>query len=127
MSKWNPSVPSIRIGPDGFVLHETVAEYVQILTLQASELKKELGITPPEGVSPQRRIRIFGGGALIFDEYGQLKYQIANRIENTKHQQARLDYLAETGFFDESPEPKGFAEIHRMRVGKYEPRKTAAK
>ena len=25
--------PCIRIGPDGFVLHETVAEYIQILTL----------------------------------------------------------------------------------------------
>ena len=31
--------PSVRVGPDGFVLHETVAEYVQILTLQADELR----------------------------------------------------------------------------------------
>jgi hypothetical protein len=38
--------PSIRVGPDGFLLHETVAEYIQILTLQASELKSALGITP---------------------------------------------------------------------------------
>src|SRR5262249_34083067 len=36
--------PSVRVGPDGFVLHETVAEYIQILTLQANELKKRLGI-----------------------------------------------------------------------------------
>jgi hypothetical protein len=116
--------PAIRIGPDGFVLHETVAEYIQILTLQANELKKVLGITPPKGVSPLRRIRIFGGGALIFDEYGQLKYQIPNRVENDKHQQARLDYLAETGFFDEPPEPRPptgqqsqFAQLHRLRIG----------
>ena len=26
--------PCYRIGPDQFILHETVAEYVQILTLQ---------------------------------------------------------------------------------------------
>lgn len=114
--------PSIRVGPDGFVLHETVAEYIQILTLQANELKSTLGIDPPPDVHPFRRIRIFGGGALIFDEYGQLKFQIANRIENTKRQQARLDYLADTGFFDEPPEPRPpsgsqsrFAELHRMR------------
>jgi hypothetical protein len=108
--------PSIRIGPDGFVLHETVAEYIQILTLQANELKQKLGLRPPNGVQPTRRIRIFGGGALIFDEYGQLKYQIANRIENTKQQQARLDYLAASGFFDTPPPTQGrFAEIHRMR------------
>ena len=31
--------PSIRIGPDGFVLHETVAEYIQILTLWTGELE----------------------------------------------------------------------------------------
>jgi hypothetical protein len=115
--------PSIRVGPDGFVLHETVAEYIQILTLQADELKRKLGIIPPKRIDPQRRVRIFGGGALIFDEYGQLKYQIANRIENTKWQQARLDYLAETGFFDEPPPPpppsgqrSPFAQLHRMRL-----------
>src|SRR5215813_12186415 len=115
--------PSIRVGPDGFVLHETVAEYIQILTLQADELERKLGITPPKRIDPQRRVRIFGGGALIFDEYGQLKYQIANRIENTKWQQARLDYLAETGFFDEPPPPpppsgqrSPFAQLHRMRL-----------
>jgi hypothetical protein len=115
--------PSIRVGPDGFVLHETVAEYIQILTLQADELKRKLGITPPKQIDPQRRVRIFGGGALIFDEYGQLKYQIANRIENTKWQQARLDYLAATGFFDEPPPPpppsaqrSPFAQLHRMRL-----------
>jgi hypothetical protein len=76
------------------LLHETVAEYIQILTLQANELKAALGITPPSNVAPLHRLRIFGGGALIFNEYGQLKYQIANRIENAKRQQARLDWLA---------------------------------
>jgi hypothetical protein len=115
--------PAVRVGPDGFVLHETVAEYIQILTLQANELKKRLGIIPPKGIDPGRRIRIFGGGALIFDEYGQLKYQIANRIENRKYQQARLDHLGETGFFDEPPPPtppsslrSQFAQLHRMRL-----------
>jgi hypothetical protein len=114
--------PAIRVGPDGFVLHETVAEYIQILTLQANELKKALGLNPP-AVPPLRRIRIFGGGALIFDEYGQLKYQIANRVEDTARQQVRLDYMAETGFFNEPPEPRApsgpqsqFAQIHRMRT-----------
>jgi len=125
--------PAVRVGPDGFVLHETVAEYIQILTLQANELKKKLGLVPPKGIDPRRRIRIFGGGALVFDEYGQLKYQIANRLENTKRQQTRLDYLGEKGFFDEplppSPPPgsqsqfgppsgpqSDFAQLHRSRL-----------
>ncbi len=40
--------PCTRIGPDGFVLRETVAEYVQILTLRADELPAALKITPPK-------------------------------------------------------------------------------
>jgi hypothetical protein len=115
--------PSLRVGPDGFLLHETVAEYIQILTLQANELKAALGIAPPSNVAPLHRLRIFGGGALIFNEYGQLKYQIANRIENAKRQQARLDWLAENGLFDAPPEPRPpsgpqsqFADLHRLRV-----------
>ena len=40
--------PCTRIGPDGFVLRETVAEYMQILTLRADELPAALKITPPE-------------------------------------------------------------------------------
>jgi hypothetical protein len=115
--------PSMRIGPDGFMLRETVAEYIQILTLQANELQKVLQIIPQKRIDPQRRIRIFGGGALIFNEYGQLKYQIGNRLENREHQQVRLDYLTDIGFFDEPPQPAGstgqqsqFAELHRLRI-----------
>jgi hypothetical protein len=59
--------PSRRVGPDGFLLHETVAEYIQILTLQANELKAALGIAPPSNVAPLHRLRIFVGGALIFN------------------------------------------------------------
>jgi len=115
--------PCIRIGPDGFVLRETVAEYIQILTLMASELKPVLGLTLPEGIPDGRRIRIFGGGALIFNEYGQLKYQIRNRIEDTGRQQERLRYLAAIGFFADPPEPRqqpasqsSIAALHMQRA-----------
>jgi hypothetical protein len=118
-------LPSIRIGPDGFVLHETVATYVQLLTLWSGELKSELGIEVPPEIKGNRRIRIYGGGALIFNEYGQLKYHIPDRIEDLeKERQAqRLKYLAESGFFDEpaSPRPETgkqsyFASLHRARA-----------
>jgi hypothetical protein len=117
-----PSVrPSFRVGPDGFVLHETVAEYIQILTLAAGELKPTLGIEPPSGVPEWRRIRLFGGGTLIFDEYGQLKYQIANHLANTRddvrRQSNRLKHLAQTGFFDQPVDPRSrFALVHLARA-----------
>lgn len=113
--------PSIRIGPDGFALRETVAEYVQIMTLQARELKAALNIKPPPDLPATMRIRIYGGGALVFDEYGQLKYKIANLIEDDKRQTARLKFLWETGALD-SEQKAGlrFAQLHRARMSRAE-------
>jgi hypothetical protein len=117
--------PSIRIGPDGFVLHETVAEYIQILTLWTGELKTVLKITPPKEIPGNRRIRIFGGGVLIFNEYGQLKYHIPDRLEDLERdrQVERLKCLAESGFFEETAELRPatgsqshFANLHRARA-----------
>lgn len=109
--------PCHRIGPDGFILRETVAEYVQILTLQAGELKAALKIDPPADMPSWKRVRIFGGGALVFNEYGQLKYQIKNSLEEPGRQTARLHYLWANGFFDEDPEGKShFAEMHLARA-----------
>lgn len=109
--------PSIRIGPDGFVLRETIAQYVQIMTLTVGELKAELGIDPPADMPEDRRVRIFGGGALIFDDYGQLKYQIRNRLESKERQDARLKYLWENGFFDRPADDRApFAALHLARA-----------
>jgi len=111
----------IRIGPDGFTLRETVAEYVQIMTLQARELKTVLKIKPPPDLPDSMRIRIYGGGALIFDEYGQLKYKIANRIEDDKRQTTRLKFLWETGAFDgEQKAGLRLAQLHRARMSRAE-------
>jgi hypothetical protein len=114
--------PCIRVGPDGFVLRETVAEYIQILTLQTSELAT-LGITAPEGLPDWKRVRLFGGGALIFDEYGQLKYQIANHIARDDHdrerQTMRLAHLTAVGYFDTPVEPGSrFGLIHLNRAAR---------
>jgi hypothetical protein len=117
--------PCVRIGPDGFMLHETVAEYIQILTLYAGELKSVLGIEPPAQIPGNRRLRIFGGGALIFSEYGQLKYHIPARKKHFEldRQSKRLESLAAGGFFDEPPAPRPstgsqsfFAQLHRARA-----------
>ena len=72
------------MGPDGFVLRETVAEYVEILTLTVGELASELGISVPKGMPQSLRVRIFGGGPLVLDEYGQVKYQIRTTLEGNR-------------------------------------------
>ncbi|MGE5162751.1 MAG: hypothetical protein ACM3IH_01855 [Sphingobacteriales bacterium] len=109
--------PCYRIGPDGFILHETVAEYVQILTLNVDELKSALKINPPPEMPGWMRVELFGGGALIFDEYGRLKYQIGNRLENAERQTARLQYLWDSGFYDRpAKDSSRLAELHLARA-----------
>jgi hypothetical protein len=109
--------PCFRIGPDGFILHETVAEYVQKLTLNVDELKAAVDVDPPEDMPGWMRVELFGGGALIFNEYGQLKYQISNRLENARRQTERLRHLWNSGFYDRDSKGRShFAEAHLMRA-----------
>jgi hypothetical protein len=103
-----------------------VAEYYQQLNIEADELK-QFGIkAPPEMLErfSGRDITVYGGGALIFDEFGQVKFHIRNRILNPERQTRRLKYLWKYGYFD-TPEPgtpaaaegggRRFAEMHQQR------------
>lgn len=88
--------PCTRIGADGFALHETVCVYVQILEPLASELGT-LDLTKPPDMRDDKKLKLFGGGALIFDEYGHLKYHVYNPLTSASRQQKRLDFLWRSG------------------------------
>lgn len=112
-------VPSVRlctrVDVDGYTLRETVAEYVQILDLQARELRA-LDIEKPERMSPDQPVRLYGGGVLIFDEFSRLKFHIGSGVVSHK-QQPRLEYLWRTGFFSEARRGlRRFAHMHRQRA-----------
>lgn len=119
--------PSVRVGPDGLVVNEVVAEYVQMLELTAAELLERAGpdVVLPGGVKADTPLRIFGGGTLIFDQFGRAKYHVTKRLEDWDHQLRRLTYLAANGFFDSSrrlgfslgaPRGEEFAELHEPDV-----------
>lgn len=114
--------PCLRTNPDdGFTLHETVAEYYQQLSIEADELK-QFGIKAPPAMLARfkgREVTVYGGGVLIFDEFGMVKFHIRNRILNPDRQTRRLKYLWKYGYFNE-PEAgadaeRRFAEMHRQR------------
>jgi hypothetical protein len=105
--------PCLRIGADGFMLRETVAEYVQVLKIHAGELE-ELGLKKPIGMDDAIEFYLYGGGSLIFDEFGQLKYHIFNPLLGDR-QEARLQYLFDNGFFSGKPVELRFSSLHRMR------------
>jgi hypothetical protein len=122
--------PCTRIGPDGFTLHETVAQYYQVARLTPRELKARGIRLPDEYVAALRREQrnadrrrtarlrgaaaapadegangtdqgdpttpVYGGGVLIFDEYGKLKYHVHNDVFGSRQTQ-RLQYLWDAG------------------------------
>jgi hypothetical protein len=148
--------PCTRIGPDGFTLRETVAEYYQVARLTPAEIRarkiklpreylKELGKerqaarvrrrsglkvsnnddaaaaeNPELDLAEQDQVTpLYGGGVLIFDEYGRLKYHVHNDVLGPR-QEGRLSYLWESGQLEAGR--KGaymraarLSTIHRMR------------
>jgi hypothetical protein len=108
--------PCLRIGPDGFMLRETVAELVQVLEVRARELGS-YRIRKPDDMPDSERVRIYGGAALIFDEYGRLKYHVHNNVLNARRQSERLDYLWQSGFFKKGSSAfRRLSSLHRERA-----------
>ena len=143
--------PCIRIGLDGFTLHETVAEYYQVARLTPAELKQKKITLPPEYVAELERARaekqarreqslrasgeaaeaqeepdtdavtpVYGGGVLIFDEYGKLKYHVHNDVFGSR-QTKRLEYLWSIGQLRADAEsarltPEHLSALHRQRA-----------
>jgi len=110
--------PCVRVGPDGFTLRETVATYYQVARLTADEVA-ERGIRIPAGLrkllgggrrravaedvddDDERTIAIYGGGTLVFDEFGRLKYHVRRAADDARSgneaQATRLRHLWESG------------------------------
>lgn len=106
--------PCRRVGPDGFILHETVSEYLQVLKIRAGDLPK-LELIKPDSMPDDQEIYLYGGGALIFDEYGRLKYHVYNPLHGKK-QSDRIKYLWEHGYYRADRSQLAFAGMHRMRA-----------
>jgi hypothetical protein len=70
----------------------------------------------PHDMLPDQEIRLSGGGTLIFDEYGRLKYHVNNSLDNPLRQSRRLEYLWRYGFFTNTSAFRNFASLHRQRA-----------
>ncbi|MBO9523000.1 MAG: hypothetical protein J7518_15820 [Nocardioidaceae bacterium] len=118
-------LPSQRIGPDGLIVSETVATYVQMLDLKAGELERISGLNLPEGIDPATPVQLFGGGTLVFDQFGHLKLHIHKDLGEWWRQLRRLDYLngsgkrdsqQRLGFSDGAARGQAFAELHNTEL-----------
>ena len=57
--------PALRVGSDGFMLRETVAEYVQRVRIRCADLSA-WKIRVPNGMPADHQVTLWGGGVLIF-------------------------------------------------------------
>jgi len=104
--------PCTRRGRDGFILRETVVEYHQTLKLFARELGR-LGIRRPKEMPPETEVTLYGGNAVIFDEYGHVKYNIGKSILDRARQSKRLQYLWDHGAFAAgASKDRAFSRLH---------------
>jgi hypothetical protein len=107
--------PCTRIGRDGFILRETVAEYHQQLKLFAKELRS-IGIEQPADMPADTEVTLYGGNAVIFDEYGHVKYNIGKSIMDQARQSKRLAYLWRQGAFAPGAgKERALSRLHRRR------------
>jgi hypothetical protein len=112
--------PSIRFGPDGLLVTEAVADYVQRLELTAAEAG-ERGLALPEGIPPDTPLQLWGGGVLVFDQFGRAKLHTVKRLDDWERQSRRLAYLWNHGLTDTKkrlgftlsvPRGQRFAALH---------------
>jgi hypothetical protein len=114
--------PCTRVEPeDGFVVRETVAQWMQKVKVDADELRA-FGLRKPRGMDDDTEIALDGGSTLILDEYGTLKYRISNPLPDpldpasVAEAQERLDYLFESGAFARGATFQArLSNLHRKR------------
>lgn len=117
-------LPTQRVGPDGLIVPESVATYVQMADLSAGELESIAELPLPDGIDPETRVQVFGGGTLVFDQFGRLKLHIYKKVDDWRRQLRRLDYLDRSGrrdavglgFAEGTARGQTFAELHSTEL-----------
>lgn len=115
--------PCLRVAPeDGLPVRETIAICLQYVKVPASELS-QFGLHAPKGMPKTTEVVLEGGSTLILDEYGKLKYEIAQPIPSKGHRNAirrtqrRIDYLWGTGsYLPGASLRSGLSSMHRARA-----------
>ena len=109
---------SSRVGPDGITVHETVCQYVQRVDMFGAEFASVLKAKRPDGMRTRDRFTAYGGGVVILDQYGQVKYHIANAIMDGERQRRRAQYLLDSGQLAVAGGQRlRFAMLHQDRMG----------
>jgi hypothetical protein len=91
---------STRVGPDGLIVTEVIADYSQWLGTTAGNLPP--GIAKPDNVTDDKWVELWGGGVLVFDQFGRFRLHQRKPLLDVDRQTRRLDHLARRGLTDAS-------------------------
>jgi hypothetical protein len=98
-----------------------IADYVQTVSGRATDFRN-LGMQVSETLPDSAEIQVWGGGVVIFDQFGRAKYHITKALTDWGRQGRRLDYLVRNGIVDGRgrhgfslgiPRGQRFAALHR--------------
>jgi hypothetical protein len=88
-----------RVGPDGLVVNEVIADYWQLVRTTADHLPR--GMRAPAGMPRDAVVEVCGGGVLVFDQFGRFRLHQRKPIFDVERQQRRLDHLFDQGLHDD--------------------------
>lgn len=98
--------PAVRLGPDGLLVQEVICDYSQVFELTAGQARQFARrhqdlVLPDERALPSTvRMQFWGGGTLIFDQFGRAKFHQRKDLDDWTRQTRRLEYLLRKGLFD---------------------------
>ena len=92
--------PVTRTGPDGLLLNEVVATYVQQLEAPKDWLVSQQ-LNGATELADKAVLRMFGGGALVFDQFGRLRLHHTKPLFDLARQAVRLRRLIDDGSADD--------------------------
>lgn len=89
-----------RVGPDGLVVSEILADYIQSVSATLAHFEK-LGVRVPHGVDEGTAVQMWGGGVIVFDQFGRAKFHQRKLLQDWAGRQSdRLEYLVSHGLAD---------------------------
>ena len=98
--------PAVRLGPDGLLVQEVICDYSQVFELTAGQARRfarshrDLALPDESALPSTVPLQFWGGGTLIFDQFGRAKFHQHKYLNDWKRQTRRLDYLLRKGLFD---------------------------
>lgn len=88
-----------RVGPDGLIINEILADYTQSIITTADRLPQ--GVRRPDGMDPKARVTLWGGGVLVFDQFGRFRLHQRKPILDADRQSRRLKNLFDRQIMDQ--------------------------